>query len=274
MLLVKGFRAFQLGVATLCRNRMLLLELTKREITDRHVGQILGLIWAVGHPLFLILVYVFLFGFVFKLRTSDIHAGEFGYTAYILAGLLPWLSFQEVLSRSTGVFTANKNLIKQVVFPIEVLPAKVVLAALTTQIISTLGMMVYLLVSCGTLPWTIVLLPTLWLGQAVAMTGVAFFLAPAGGYVRDLKEMVQMFCAVGIYLMPVVYLPQWVPQALQPLLYANPFSYMVWCYQDVCYHGRFEHPWAWPVFFGCAGLTFALGYSLFGRVKSYLGSIL
>ena len=47
--------------------------------------------------------------------------------------------------------------------------------------------------------------------------------------------------------MPMFYLPEVVPAVCRPLLYVNPFSYLVWCYQDAVYFGRFEHPWAWPV---------------------------
>ena len=65
-------------------------------------------------------------------------------------------------------------------------------------------------------------------------------------YFRDVKDFVQVFCIAGMYLMPVVYLPKMVPGVFRPLLNLNPFSYMVWCYQDACYFGRFEHPWAWP----------------------------
>ena len=69
-----------------------------------------------------------------------------------------------------------------------------------------------------------------------------------GTYFRDVKDFVQVFCIAGMYLMPVVYLPTMVPEIFRPLLYLNPFSYMAWCYQDACYFGRFQHPWAWPVF--------------------------
>jgi lipopolysaccharide transport system permease protein len=85
---------------------------------------------------------------------------------------------------------------------------------------------------------------------------------------------VQILNVIGIYLMPIVYLPSMVPGIFQPLLYLNPFSYMVWCYQDAVYFGRFEHPWAWLVFpMLCLG-TFVLGYRLFRRLKLMLGNVL
>ena len=106
------------------------------------------------------------------------------------------------------------------------------------------------------------------------MIGVAYVLAAVGTYFRDLKDFVQVFCIAGMYLMPVVYLPTMVPRVFRPLLYLNPFSYMAWCYQDACYFGRFEHPWAWPVFLGGSLGMFYLGYRVFRKLKICFGSVL
>jgi lipopolysaccharide transport system permease protein len=95
-----------------------------------------------------------------------------------------------------------------------------------------------------------------------------------GAYFRDLKDFMQIYCVVGIYLMPVAYLPQWVPDTVRPLLYCNPFSYMVWCFQDVCFFGRLEHPWAWPVFLVGSVLLFLLGARVFRKLKVGFGSAL
>src|SRR5260370_27032507 len=152
------------------------------------------------------------------------------YTVYILSGLIPWLAFSETLAKGPGVMHANASLVKQVVFPIEVLPIKTALASFVTQAICTVILMVYVVVSSGSLPWTYALLPILWIVQSLAMAGICFLLSAVGVYFRDLKDLVQVFTVVGMYLMPLAYLPEWVPAALRPLLYLNPFSYMIWCF--------------------------------------------
>jgi lipopolysaccharide transport system permease protein len=112
------------------------------------------------------------------------------------------------------------------------------------------------------------------IAQTLAMLGVAFILAMGSAFLRDLKEVVQVFGLVGLYVMPIVYLPEWVPSLFKPLLYLNPFSYMIWCYQDALYFGRFEHPWAWPVFLVGSVATFAVGYRAFRFLKPYVGDVL
>jgi lipopolysaccharide transport system permease protein len=261
-------------VEVLFRHRTLTLALAKREILDRYVGQMLGTLWVLGHPLLLVSVYVFVFQYVCQMRLGGTADLPLDYTVYILSGLIPWLAFAELLAKAPLVMHANVNLVKQVVFPLEVLPVKTVMVCFVTQALCTFLLVSYTVISSGSLPWTYCLLPLLWFAQFLAMAGTCFALSAIGAYFRDLREIVHMFTMVGIYLMPIAYLPEWVPALVRPLLYLNPFSYMAWCFQDVCYFGRFEHPWAWVVFLGLAVIVFALGYRLFARLKVYFGSIL
>jgi len=108
----------------------------------------------------------------------------------------------------------------------------------------------------------------------MAMIGVAFILACIGTYFRDIKDFVQLFALVGMYLMPVFYLPNWVPDFFKPFIYLNPFSYLIWCYQDVFYYGRIEHPWSWIFTSIVSTATFIIGYRLFRKLKISFGNVL
>jgi lipopolysaccharide transport system permease protein len=268
------FRALAEIVALLTRYRQLTWEMTRREITDRYAGQVFGTLWGLGHPLVLIAVYVFVFAYVFKVRIGGTADLPLDYTTYLLAGLIPWLAFQESMSKASTVITAHSNLVKQVVFPIEVLPVKGVIVAGITQSIGTAALIVYVLVSHGSLPLMYLLLPVVFLLHVLAMVGVAYVLSAIGVYFRDAKDFVQVFCTVGVFVIPVMYLPAQVPALFRPIVFINPFSYVIWCYQDVLYYGRFEHPWAWVVFPVGSVLIFSLGYRLFRILKTFFGSVL
>jgi len=258
----------------LTRHRQLTWEMAKREISDRYAGQAFGALWAVGHPLFLMGIYVFVFAYIFKQKIGGTYELPLDYTAYILSGLIPWMAFQECMAKSSTAIVANANLVKQVVFPIEILPVKGVIASLLTQVISLSLLLCYVLATARTLPWTCALLPLLVALQTCAMIGVAYVLSAVGAYFRDIKDFVQVFCQVGMYVMPVFYLPSWVPETLRPALYANPFSYLAWCYQDALYFGRFEHPWAWVVFASLSLGCFYFGYRVFRKLKVMFGNVL
>jgi lipopolysaccharide transport system permease protein len=261
-------------IELLTRHRQLTLEMARREIADRYVGQVFGMLWAIGHPLVIIGIYVFIFAFVFKVRINSAQAIPLDYTVYLLSGLIPWMAFQESMSKGTTVIVGNANLVKQVVFPIEVLPVKAVIASFLTQSVSMGLLTVYVLLKYRALPWTYALLPLLFFLQLSAMVGISFALSSVGVYFRDLKDFVQVLTLIGVYLMPIFYLPSMVPGLFRPLLFVNPFSYMIWCYQDACYFGRIQHPWAWAVFASSSIGVFYIGYRLFRKLKIMFGNVL
>lgn len=275
MRLAKGhFQAFTEVVSLLTRHRDLTWEMAKRELSERYAGQAFGLLWAVAHPVFMMCLYVFVFAFVFKTKIGGTVEMPLDYTTYLLSGLVAWLSFQESMTKSCTAITANSALVKQVVFPLEILPVKVVLAALFPQLISLVVLIIYVFTVNGFIPLTYLILPLIVVLQLMAMTGVAYILAPVGAYFRDIKDFVQLFAVAGVYLMPVFYLPAWVPTLFKPLLYLNPFSYLIWCYQDILYYGRIEHPVAWVITPLASIAAFVIGYRIFRKLKPILGNML
>src|SRR5690606_9622645 len=143
-----------------------------------------------------------------------------------------------------------------------------------TQLFSTMIVVIYLLLRHGSLHTTILLVPFLIAAQVLAMIGVGYLLAAIGVFFSDVKDFVQIFNVAGIYLVPIFYLPQWTPAIFKPVLYFNPFSYLIWCYQDAIYFGRFEHPWAWPLVGAMSISVFVFGYAVFRRLKLIFGQAL
>jgi lipopolysaccharide transport system permease protein len=75
-------------------------------------------------------------------------------------------------------------------------------------------------------------------------------------------------------MLPIFYLPDVVPPAFHTVLKLNPFSYMVWCYQDAFYYGRIAHWYAWVIFGGGSLVVYSLGYRIFRHLKPYFGDVL
>lgn len=258
----------------LTRQRQLTVEMAKREIVERYLGQVFGILWALGHPMLMMGVYVFVFAHVFKMKMGGTQELPLDYTTYLLAGLIPWTSFQESMAKNCTVIVNNANLVKQVIFPLEVLPVKGVLASLLNQCIFLALLLLYVLVTQQVVFWTYILLPGLIVLQTMAMIGVSYILAAVGAYFRDIKDLVQVFSVIGFYLLPILYVPEFVPKFFDVLFYVNPFSYLIWCYQDVLYFGRFEHWWAWLVWTPFSLGIAIVGYRLFRTLKLMFGNVL
>jgi len=267
-------RAFREAVGFLYRQRELIVAMARRDIGNRYAGQLLGTFWAVGHPLFQMAVMVFVFGVVFKQRIGGSYDLPRDYTVYILSGLVAWLSLAPLLSTSAVSITSNANLIKQFTFDARVLPAKEIVNGSVVWAVSVVILIIYTLVIYQSLPWTYLLFPVLIAIHFMTAMGCAWALSALSVFVRDIKDMVTLAITAMLYLLPVVYLPTWLPEMFRPVIYMNPFSYMIWVYQDVLYFGRIEHPWSWLIASLFALFLFTSGYRLFRRLQPMFGSAL
>ena len=157
------------------RNRALVREMTRRELTDLHAGQAAGVIWLVVHPLFLFAVYAFLFSVVFSMRIGE--RGPTDYLVYLFSGLAPWLMTADVLARSSNVIVSNATIVKKVTFPTEVLVAKTVLASVLVQGLLFACVLAYAAVTRGHLPASLLLLPVVFGLNLLLLWGLALLLA-------------------------------------------------------------------------------------------------
>jgi len=251
------------------------MELARREVADRYAGSALGGTWALVTPLVTMGIYVGLFAFVFPVRMGDEGSPWTG-AALILAGLVPWLAFVDVATRAPSIFVSQRALVRQVVFPIEVLPARAVASSLVSWTVGTVIALAVASASVGVKPsWA--LLPVLWVLQLLAMLGAACLLATIGAWMRDLREIVSILANIGLYLAPILLLPATIatlPRAVHWVIAGNPFSHMVWCYQDAIVHGRFAHPASWIAFPLLALASFALGAIVFAGARGSIAEVL
>lgn len=248
--------------------------MAKREVSAEHAAKRLGMFWGLFQPLSLLAVYAFIYGIVFRVRIGGTYELPKNFTIYLLSGLVPWFAFQLSMTKATGVITANANLVKQVVFDLFVLPVATALAACLSLVLGLGFIVLYTLGTYHSLPVSYVGLPVLLVLQFLAMTGVAYMLAALGTFIQDVRDLVQLAAIILIFLMPIVYLPSAIPAAFNPLLWLNPFTYMVYCYQDVLYFGRIQHPYSWIAFPLWSIFVFVAGYRLFRRVRPYFGNVL
>ncbi len=252
-------------------HRRLMFEFAKREIADRYTGQILGVAWALITPVATIVVFLFLFGAVLQLKMGGAEGGG-DLTTFLVSGLVPWLAFQDCIARAPGVIAGQAYLVKQVTFPIEVLPYKSVAPAVIMLTVGELLLVGYVAFTTGQVPWTFLLIPLLCVMLLVLCIGFTLLLAAVGVFLRDLKDVVSLLLFVGIYIAPVFYALDKVPPALRPLVLLNPFTYVVLAFQDASFSGAIVHPWAWTVFAGLSVVVYWAGVSLFALTRPFFGS--
>lgn len=261
-------------IVTLWRFRQLCAEMTKRDLGAQFAGQMFSRFWIFFHPLLLYLIYIFLFVLVFQVKLSASDGMPRDYATYMISGLAPWMTIQQALTRSSSVFLSQANMVKQVVFPVEILPIGAVLVSFVPLLMGLLMLLVYTLANFHLPPLTYLLLPFGVTALFLFLSGIGFMLAGLTPFIRDLKDIVLVLSTIGVYLVPAFYLPQWTPDLFRPIIYANPFSYFIWVFQDMLYFGRILHPLAWVVAGVMAVVSFACGYRVFRAIRPYVANVL
>lgn len=269
-----NFGAAKQASQLLWHRRELLLEMTRRDVVDRYAGQVLGSSWAIIAPLLTMATYLFAFGLIFRSRMGADDNGA-GYVAFALAGLVPWMGLQDGLSRSTTSIAGNGNLVKQIVFPSEILPLKVALGTLPALAIGLVATMCVSAVA-GRLEifGLLVLLPIALICYILALAGLSYLLAAIGVFVRDVKDLIAFLLTIGLFLHPILYTPEGTPSWLGRIFVLSPFSHMIWCFRDALIGRDPQHVWSWVMFPIVSVFTFSLGWRIFRMLKPTFGNAL
>ena len=176
-----------------------------------------------------------MFGVVLKTRFGADTSGM-GYVLYFLAGMLPWLAFSEAVGRSPYVIIEHRNFVKKLVFPLETLPANLVISGAVTEAFGLLIFIAGLLAARHSIPVAVVWLPVLIIPQLLLTAGLCWFLAALGIFVRDLGAVIGFVLTLWFFLTPICY-PEasWsnVPHDAMRILSANPMYVLVRGYRAI-----------------------------------------
>ncbi|MBE0598085.1 MAG: ABC transporter permease [Desulfuromonadales bacterium] len=210
------------------RNRHLIGQMVRREVGGRYRGSVLGLLWSFLNPLFMLVIYTFVFSVVFQARWGEGSSGSRTEFAMILfSGLIVFNLFAEVVNRSPTLILGHPNLVKKVVFPLEVLPVVAAGSALFHALVS-LGVLlgVRLLLDQEFSP-TVVFLPLLLLPLLLVTLGVSWFLASIGVFLRDTSQTIGIVTTAMLFLSPVFFPVSALPEAFRAVQFLNPLAFPV-----------------------------------------------
>lgn len=224
---------------SLWRNRQLIVQMTKREVAGRYKGSVMGLAWSFFNPVFMLVVYTFVFSVIFKSRWGV--GGEESKTQFavvLFVGMIVQGLFAEVLNRAPSLILSNVNYVKKVVFPLEILPVIAMGAALFHSIISLGVLLAAFALFNGYLHWTVVFTPLVLLPLVILATGLAWMLASLGAFLRDVGQTIGIITMVLMFLAPVFYPVTAVPEEFRPWLMANPLTFIIEQAREVLIWGR------------------------------------
>jgi lipopolysaccharide transport system permease protein len=263
-------------VKSLVSNRQLIMQMTKREVLGRYKGSVMGLAWSFFNPVFMLVVYTFVFSEIFKSRWGGV-GGDDSKTQFavvLFVGMIVLNLFSEVLNRAPSLILQNANYVKKVIFPIEILPAVAMGAALFHSLISLGVLLAAFVLFNGYLHWTVIFIPLVLLPLILVTLGFAWMLAAAGVFLRDIGQTISVITTVLMFLSPVFYPVTAVPERFRVFIMANPLTFIIEQAREVLIWGHTPN-WAGLCIYTLAAMAVAwAGFALFQKARKWFADVL
>lgn len=264
-------------IASLFNHLPLIHSMSRREISARYRGSLLGMAWSVFNPVLLLLVYTFVFSVVFNARwggsrfedQADVSVAIMIFTGMVVHGF-----FSDSFVRSPMLVTSQSNFVKRVVFPLEILPWVALGAAAFHTAISLLVLFAGQLILSGSLPLTALLIPVVLLPMVLVIMGFTWFFAASGVYFRDLGQLSGFISTVLLFLSPVFYPLSAIPEQYHVYFYLNPLTYVIEVSRGLLVHGQLPQLSGLLIYTATAFLIAWLGFAWFQKTRRGFADVL
>lgn len=260
---------------SLWRHRQLVWQMSKREVLGRYRGSMVGLAWSFFNPIFMLLVYTFVFSVVFEARWGqDVAGGRGSFAIILFAGLVVHSLFAECVNRAPTLVLNNASYVKKVVFPLEILPWTTLISAFFHAAISILVLLVAELALMGGIPWTVLLLPVVLAPFVISIMGISWLLASLGVYLRDVAQITGVITTVLLFMSPVFYPLSRLPEKFQAWLLLNPLTFIIEQTRQVLVFGNLPD-WGGLLVYSVAACLLAwLGFAWFQKSRGGFADVL
>ncbi len=253
-------------------HRSLIADFVRRDFKTRFAGSVLGIVWNVIHPLVMILIYALVFSQVMRAKLPG-SASAWSYSIFLCSGIIPWVLFNDLLMRYTGLFFEHANLIKKVSFPREILHASAMITGSINFIISftIFAVLLAILHVIGSHPvnipfFSLILFLLTLVLQQVFCLGIGLAASVLNVFFRDVAQLVTIVVQLWFWFTPIVYVETVVPDALKSFLRINPMYHFMEIYRSILYLNTV--PSVWTFFIVCV-ISFAslgVGYTIYRRL--------
>ena len=253
-------------------NRKLIVKLARNDFKTRFAGSFFGIFWAFVQPAVTILIYWFVFGVGFR-PTQEM---DCPFALWLTAGMVPWFFFSEAWGGATNSLMEYSFLVKKVVFKISVLPIVKVVSALLVSVIFHLIMCVMFFAN-GYTPdgYMLQLLYFLLCNFAFALS-LSYITGSILPFFKDLSQIMNIIIQVGVWLTPIMWNINIIPQQWRWVMKINPMYYSVQGYRNALD----EKVWFWQditwtiYFWGLIGALFVIGNILFKKMRPHFADVI
>jgi len=228
--------------------------------------------WAVLQPLSLLVLYAFVFTFMIPAGRLGIGApgGEVPYLYYLVAGLLPWIGFNEALMRSTGTIVENAAIVRRLPLRSELLVVVPNVSAMIFECVALLLFVAFLVVRGGSLR-ALWILPFALALQFLLQLGIGFVLAALFVLFRDLMHVMGFVLSILFYLSPILYS---VSGRFENFFFWNPLTPLLGLFRSALLDSPLPEARSIVFLLIVVSAALAAGLSFFGKVQPVLADLI
>lgn len=243
--------------------RTMISSLIKRDLRGRYKGSVLGFAWTFLNPLLQLGVYTLVFSRIMRAGISD-------YYLFLFVALIPWLFFSTSVSAGAGCVLAQKEMVKKIYFPREVLPIAHVTCSLVNMLLTFIVVFAVLLISGkGVNPIALLYLPIVILAEYILAISLTMIVSGLTVYLRDLEHIMAIVTMAWQFLTPVMYSIDMVPEDLLPIFNLNPMTPIIVAYRDILYYKQVPKLQTLVHGFLFSVVLLIIGWNLFGHLKKH-----
>lgn len=244
--------------------RQMIASLVRRDLRGRYKGSFLGFLWTFVNPLLQLLVYSLVFTNIMRVEDVEI------YYLYLFIALIPWLFFSNSIAGGASCIIAQKDMVSKIYFPREVIPISYVTSGFVNMLLCFIVVIAAVLISgieVNVLTW--LFLPVIFIIQYILVLGITMLVSAVTVYLRDLEHILGIIMMAWMYLTPIIYTPNMVPDSFRTYFDLNPMTHIVTAYRDILYYGRMPEfsTLISSVVFGIVFLV--IGFVSFGKLKRH-----
>ncbi len=255
----------------------LLRTLVRRDLEARYKGSVLGNLWPLLNQLSQLLIYVYVFSIVLKLKVNlkSLPDNNFTFGLWLFAGLLPWIAFNNGLIQAANSVILQPNLVKKVVFPLALLPLVPILSAFIESSFGLIALIFFVALTSHTLHITLALLPLIWIPQLLLTAGLGYFVAGLTVFLRDIPQTLGVIVNLWFYLTPIIYPASAIPEQWRLyVVWLNPMAVIAEVYRDLILVGEVKHWGEWEVASLIAIVVFYGGWWSYKRLRPAFADVL
>lgn len=241
--------------------RQMIFSLVKKDLRGRYKGSVLGFLWTFINPLLQLVVYTFVFSIVLPNNIEKFYL-------YLFVGLIPWLFFSGSLTGGSVSILNQKDMVKKIYFPREIMPISFVTSSFVNMLFCFIVIFAVVILSGVRLSIRgLLCLPVVMIVEYVMALGAAMLTSALTVYFRDLEYILGIITMAWMYLTPVVYSMDMIPEGLRPIFNINPMTPVIIAYRDILYSGQVPHLGTLIQGFILGILVLAIGCLVFNKLQ-------